>query len=84
MSISALHFKVSINRLWTGEKFSIDDRRWRRFKGAFHKETHTDESLLTEIRRGHSLCCVLGGCNLDHCGAQSTALQAATRSRGSG
>lgn len=70
MSTSLLRFQVSINRLWPGEKLAIGDRRWARFNGAFKKETHTCESLLAEIRKGHSFCCILGGCDLDHCGVR--------------
>lgn len=65
---SLLHFDVSINRRWPGEKLAISDRRWARFNRAFKRETHTCESLLAEIRKGHSFCCVLGGCDLSHCG----------------
>ena len=59
-----------MNRLHAGEKLAIGDRRWARFNGAFNGETHTAESLLAEIRRGHSFCCVLchDDCGLDHCG----------------
>ena len=70
VSTSLLYFAVSINRLYPGEKLAIGDRRWGRFNGAFQKETHTAESLLAEIRAGHSFCCALRGdnCGLDHCG----------------
>ena len=70
MSTSVLYFGVSINRLYPGEKLTIGDRRWGRFHGAFQKATHTAESLLADIRQGHSFCCVLrdDDCGLDHCG----------------
>lgn len=70
MSTSLLYFAVSINRLYPDEKLAIGDRRWGRFNGAFQRETHTAESLLAEIRQGHSFCCVLrdDDCGLDHCG----------------
>ena len=62
--------EVSVNRLYAGDKLVVRDRRWARFNGAFRQESHTLESLLAEIRQGHSFCCVLAGCNLDHCGAR--------------
>ena len=68
MSNTLLLFQVSINRLYAGEKLAPGDRRWRRFTGAFLTENHTAESLLAAVMRGHSFSCVLGECELDHCG----------------
>ena len=73
MVFSVLRFQVSINTLFSGEKLGPQgkDRRWGRFNAAFKPEVHTAESLLAEIRTGHSFCCALRGdnCGLDHCGA---------------
>ena len=72
MSGSDRHFDVSINRLYPGEKlgFGGGERRWARFNAGFSAESHTADSLLAEIMRGYAFCCVLGGCDLDHCGVR--------------
>lgn len=74
MPTSLLHFDISINRLYPGQKLDPrgQDRRWGRFNGGFKPEVHTGESLLAEIRAGHSFCCVLrdDDCGRDHCGVE--------------
>lgn len=61
---------ISINRLFPGEKLGSGDKRWKDFNGGFSRERHTIESLVSEIMQGHSFCCALGGCRLDHCGGR--------------
>jgi len=64
------HFAVSINRTLPGIKLTPGDRRWSAYNGAFQRDTHTAETLLAEIQKGHAFCCALGRCQLDHCGGQ--------------
>ena len=65
---SSPEIDISINRLFAGEKLGSGDKRWKDFNGGFSWERHTIESLISEIKQGHSFCCVLDVCKLDHCG----------------
>ena len=52
-------FQVSINRMYSGEKLPNGDPRWHRFTRSFHQEIHTLDSMIVEIRLGHSFAPVV-------------------------
>lgn len=59
-----LQFATAINRRWPGSKLkpeSEGETRWGAFNNAFHNETHTPDSLLAEIAKGHSFTARLSG-----------------------
>jgi hypothetical protein len=58
---SMVSFRISINRLWSGEKLDHGDVRWGRYTRAFQAETHRIDSLILEIEKGHSFCPVMKG-----------------------
>ena len=60
--------RVSIGRYLPGQKLGPGDSRWAKFNAAFRNETHTLESLIEEVSRGHAFCAELGGCQREHCG----------------
>ena len=62
-----MQIRASVNRKLPGIKLDIGDPRWADFNGSFQLETHTSESLLEEIRQGHSICAELGNCEREHC-----------------
>jgi len=63
-------FRLSISRKYPKEKlgFGTAETRWAEHNNSFVPEGHTPESLLEELKRGHSFCAVLGSCERDHCG----------------
>jgi hypothetical protein len=67
---NSVGFRVSINRLYPGEKIVQGDRRQSQYHGAFHPETHSPETLLAAIQKGQAFCAELlaGDCGREHHG----------------
>ena len=68
--MSATTIQIGINRLYPGEKIPQGDPRHGQYHGGFVAESHTLESLVDEIRRGHAFCAELGGCERGHHGGR--------------
>lgn len=64
--------RISINDKFPGEKIIQGDRRHAEYHGSFKPESHTPESFLAKIQKGHAFCAELltEPCGREHCGQQ--------------